>query len=49
MNVHLDPEIAQILQNSTSVSVGKGISNMLLKVSISYYCKKEFKPHTDIL
>ena len=33
MHVHLDPEIAAILNKSTSVSVSKGISNNLLKVS----------------
>ena len=32
-NVHLDPDIARILQASTSISVTKGISNNLLKVS----------------
>jgi hypothetical protein len=31
--VMLDPEIARILQGSNSVSVSKGISNNLLKVS----------------
>jgi hypothetical protein len=34
MNVMLDPEIAQILQASNSVSVSKGISNKLLKVCL---------------
>ena len=32
-NVMLDPEIAQILQASHAISVSKGISNNLLKVS----------------
>ena len=33
MTVHLDPDIAEILKNSTSVSCQKGISNNLFKVS----------------
>ena len=33
MNVHLDPEIAAILNQSTSVSTMRGVSNNLLKVS----------------
>ena len=33
LNVMMDAEIAQILQNSHSISVNKGISNNLLKVS----------------
>ena len=32
MNVYMDPEIAAILKNSSSVSVAKGISNNLFKV-----------------
>ena len=36
MHVHLDQEIADILRASTSVSVSKGTSNMLLKVSTSF-------------
>ena len=33
MTVHLDPEIANILKKSTSISISKGISNCLFKVS----------------
>ena len=33
MTVHLDPEIANILKKSTSISISKGISNSLFKVS----------------
>jgi hypothetical protein len=36
MNVHLDPEIAEILKNSTSISTSKGISNSLFKVRKNY-------------
>ena len=46
MSVHLDPEIAAILQASSSISVSKGISNNLLKVRqiISF-----FKMYIDCL
>jgi hypothetical protein len=33
MNIHLDPQIAEILKKSTSDSISKGISNSLFKVS----------------
>jgi len=36
MNVHLDPEIAEILKNSTSISTSKGISNSLFKVGKNF-------------
>ena len=33
MTVHLDPQIAEILKKSSSISISKGISNSLFKVS----------------